>query len=164
MHAMTTTPCTEKTETNGEITVPTSRFGALSVNPEKIITMTSPFLGFPNSTRFFVKPHGEESPFLWLQSLNDPKLAFVVIQAAFLIPQYQAEISASIRQELQASSKQALEILLILTIPKDNPEGMTANLLGPVAINPEKRLAKQVLQDPTRYDACWPVFTMDPEE
>lgn len=157
MHAMTTT-CIEK---QGGITVSTSRFGQLSVDPEKIITMTSPFLGFPDSRQFIVKPHGEESPFLWFQSLDDPKLAFVVIQATLLIPQYHAEISTLIRQELQASPNQTLETLLILTIPRENPEGMTANLLGPVAINSEKRLAKQVLQDPTRYDACWPVFTMD---
>ena len=161
MHAMTTATCTEK---QGGITVSTSRFGQLSVNPEKIITMTSPFLGFPDSSQFIIKPHGEESPFLWFQSLDDPKLAFVVIQATLLIPQYQAEISSLIRQELQASPDQGLETLLILTIPRENPEGMTANLLGPVVINSEKRLAKQVLQDPTRYDACWPVFTMDHAE
>lgn len=158
MHATATTTCTEN---QGEITVATSRFGALSVNPEKVITMTSPFLGFPGSRRFIIKPHGEASPFLWLQSLDDPKLAFVVTQAALLVPQYQPEISALIRQELQAAPEQALEILLILTIPRENPEGMTANLLGPVVINSQRRLAKQVLQDPTRYDACWPVFTME---
>jgi len=161
MLAMTTTTCTEN---HGEITVSTSRFGQQSVNPEKVITLTSPFLGFPDSKRFIIKPHGEESPFLWLQSLDDPKLAFVAIQAALLVPQYQPEISNLTRQELQDSSEQPLEILLILTIPRENPEGMTANLLGPVAINSQMRLAKQVLQDPTRYDACWPVFTMDPTE
>jgi len=161
MHAMATET---RPETQGEITVSTSRFGQLSVNPEKIITVTSPFLGFPDSRRFIVKPHGEESPFLWLQSLDDPKLAFVAIQAALLIPQYQPEISSLTRQELQGSPDQPLEILLILTVPKENPEGMTANLLGPVAINSQKRLAKQVLQDPTRYDACWPVFSVDSAE
>ena len=161
MHATATTTCTKNQE---EITVPTSRFGALSVDPGKIITMTSPFLGFPDSKRFIIKPHGEESPFLWLQSLDEPKLAFVVTQAALLIPHYQPEISAPVRQELQAAPEQPLEILLILTIPRENPEGMTANLLGPVAINPEKRLAKQVLQDPARYDACWPVFTTEHAE
>ncbi|MHB1015835.1 MAG: flagellar assembly protein FliW, partial [Desulfurivibrionaceae bacterium] len=109
-------------------------------------------------------PHGENSPFLWLQSLDDPKLAFVLIQAALLIPQYQPEISTLIRQELQAASDQALEVLLILTVPRENPEGMTANLLGPVVINSDKRLAKQVLQDPARYDACWPVFVMENAE
>lgn len=161
MLAMATTTCTERP---GEITVSTSRFGQLSVTPEKIITMTSPFLGFPDSKRFMIKPHGEESPFLWLQSLDEPKLAFVTIQAALLIPQYQPEISSLTRQELQGAAEQALEILLILTVPKDNPEGMTANLLGPVALNSQTRLAKQVLQDPMRYDACWPVFTTDSAE
>lgn len=161
MPAIATANCTAK---QGEITVSTSRFGELSVNPEKIITMTSPFLGFPDSKRFIIKPHGEESPFLWLQSLDDPKLAFVVTQASLLIPQYQPEISSPIRQELQSSPDQALEILLILTIPKENPEEMTANLLGPVVINSQKRLAKQVLQDATRYDACWPVFTREHTE
>ncbi|MFA7382000.1 MAG: flagellar assembly protein FliW [Desulfurivibrionaceae bacterium] len=159
IQAMATKTCPGK---QGEITVSTSRFGQLSVNQKKIITMTSPFLGFPKAKRFFVKPHGEDSPFLWLQSLDDPKLAFVAMQASILIPQYQPEISGLPREELQASPEQPLEILLILTIPRENPEGMTANLMGPVAINADKRLAKQVLQDPTRYDACWPVFTMDP--
>ena len=76
--------------------------------------------------------------------------------------EFYLEISTLIRQELQASPEQALEILLVLTIPKDHPEGMTANLMGPVAINPQRHLAKQVLQDPVHYDACWPVFTKDP--
>ncbi|OGQ98632.1 MAG: hypothetical protein A2505_07395 [Deltaproteobacteria bacterium RIFOXYD12_FULL_55_16] len=153
--------CTEKQR---EITVSTSRFGELSVNPEKIITLTSPFLGFPEAKRFFIKQHGEESPFLWLQSLDDPKLAFVSMQAAVLTPQYQPEISSLTRQELQAAPEQALEVLLILTVPKGNPEGMTANLMGPVVINTEKCLAKQVLQNPSRYEACWPVFTREEAE
>ncbi|MDH4331452.1 MAG: flagellar assembly protein FliW [Desulfobulbaceae bacterium] len=100
--AMATTTCSKK---HGEITVLTSRFGELSVNPEKIITMTSPFLGFPDSKRFIVRPHGDESPFLWLQSLDDPKLAFVVTQATLLIPQYQAEIPGLIRQDCKPRRK-----------------------------------------------------------
>ncbi len=163
MQAMAHTTCT-KNKKQGEITVSTSRFGAMSIAPEKIITMTSPFLGFSGSKRFVIKPHGKKSPFFWFQSLDEPKLAFVCIQANLLVPQYQPEISTLIRQELQASPEQALEILLVLTIPKDHPEGMTANLMGPVAINPQKRLAKQVLQDPVSYDACWPVFTQDTAE
>lgn len=158
MHVMDTITRTKKQR---EITVPTSRFGELSVSPEKIISMTSPFLGFPEAKRFFVKQHGEESPFIWLQSLDDPKLAFVSMSAALLLPQYQPEISSLTRQELQAAPEQTLEILLILTIPRGNPEGMTANLLGPVVINTEKHLARQVLQDPSRYEACWPVFTTE---
>jgi len=141
----------------GEIKVNTSRFGRLSVQADRIITMTSPLPGFPEARRFFLKAHGENSPFMWLQSLDDPELAFVTIQAGFLHSRYDPEISAATRQELQATPEQALEILLILTIPHGDPAGITANLLGPVVLNPQQRLAKQVVQDLARYDPRWPV-------
>jgi len=141
-----------------DIRIQTSRFGEITVDLDKLITMTTPFLGFPESKRFVLRPHGPKSPFMWLQSLDNPDLAFVVIQPAVLIPQYKPEMSAHLKKELQLANGNEPDLLLILTIPKNNPQAMTANLLGPVAINPEKRLAKQVLLDPVKYDACWPVF------
>lgn len=95
---------------------------------------------------------------MWLQSLDEPDLAFVVTPAATLTPQYQPAISTLVRQELNATENDPLDILLILTIPHGNPLKMTANLLGPVVINSQKRLAKQVVQDPKFFDHCWPVF------
>lgn len=144
-----------------EMTVATTRFGTLTIRPENIITMASPFLGFPDSLHFILKPHGAESPFMWLQSLDDPHLAFVVTAAATLIPQYQPGIPALVRQELGAAENDPLDILLILTIPHGNPLKMTANLLGPVVVNTQRRLAKQVVQDPKVFDHRWPVFVED---
>jgi flagellar assembly factor FliW len=154
MQTMTKTPDTD----HREMTVATSRFGTLTIRPENIITMASPFLGFPDSHHFILKPHGTESPFMWLQSLDEPHLAFVVTSAAILAPQYKPAIPALVRQELDATEDDPLEILLILTIPHGDPLKMTANLLGPVMINSQKRLAKQVVQDPKVFDHCWPVF------
>lgn len=154
---MQTMPKTRDTNQQ-EITVATSRFGKLTIRPENIITMASPFLGFPDSHHFILKPHGTESPFMWLQSLDEPHLAFVVTSAAILAPQYKPAIPALVRQELGATEDDPLEILLILTIPHGDPLKMTANLLGPVMINSQKRLAKQVVQDPKVFDHCWPVF------
>jgi len=161
LHAMKKSPDMDQQE----ITVASSRFGAMTIRTDKIITMTSPFLGFPDSMRFILKPHGEESPFMWLQSVDDPQLAFVVTAAAILAPQYQPAIPQHIRQELEAREDEPLEILLLLTIPRGNPLKMTANLLGPLVLNSRKRLAKQVVQDPKVFDHCWPVFVDgQPEE
>lgn len=148
-----------ETSNQGTTTVATSRFGDMPVDPDKIITMTAPLLGFPAAKQFVLRPHGQDSPFLWLQALNDPQLAFVVIPAAFLFPGYRPVIGENIRRELEAASEEELETLLILTIPAANPQQMTANLLGPLMVNSGKRLARQVLQDPAAYDSCWPVFT-----
>jgi len=143
------------------LTVSSSRFGEIKADPDKIITMTSPFLGFPDSKRFILIPHGEETPFMWLQSLDDPQLAFVVIPALILAPDYQPVLPAQTRQELKAGAEDELNILLLLTIPHGNPQNMTANLLGPLMINPAQRLAKQIILDPNRWNPRWPVFSND---
>lgn len=143
------------------LSVSTSRFGEVKVDPDKIITMTSPFLGFPDSRRFILIPHGEDTPFMWLQSLDDSQLAFVLIPALILIADYQPEITKQVRLELKAEEKKELTIFLLLTIPKNNPLKMTANLLGPLVINPEQLLAKQVVLDARKWDPRWPVFIDD---
>ncbi|MCK5544239.1 MAG: flagellar assembly protein FliW [Desulfobulbaceae bacterium] len=139
--------------------VMTSRFGEIEVDGERTITITSPFLGFPESNRFVLLPHSPSSPFMWLQSLDNPKLAFVVIQPGIINPEYNPAMNSQVREELMISGDDKLEFLIILTIPKDQPKDMTANLLGPVVINAKKRLAKQVLLDPAKYDPCWPVIS-----
>ncbi|MBC8317930.1 MAG: flagellar assembly protein FliW [Desulfobulbaceae bacterium] len=138
--------------------VQTSRFGEIEVDRDRIISMTSPFPGFPDSSRFLLLPSKPDSPFLWLQSMDDPELAFVIIHAALLDLDYTPPIPASVQEELKIQSEQDQEILTILTIPQGKPREMTANLLGPVILNSSKRLAKQIVLDPNKYDLCWPVF------
>lgn len=140
------------------IQVETSRFGTIEVELDRVITMTSPLLGFPDALRFVLRPHGANSPFMWLQSLDKPELAFVVIQAATLLNDYRPAIPASSRRDLQLSGHTPPDLLLLLTIPQGKPNEMTANLLGPLVVNPAQRLACQVLLDPAHYDPCWPVF------
>lgn len=134
--------------------VQTSRFGVVKVDRSKVITMTTPFLGFPESRRFFLRPHSEDSPFMWLQSLDNPQLAFVVVQPQLFLNDYAPDLQRFILEELKFAKDSDKEILVILTIPPGKPQEMTANLLGPVVINTAKRLAKQVLLDPGKYDPC----------
>jgi len=138
--------------------VTTARFGEIQVDRDKVITLTSPFLGFPESRRFVLRPHGDNSPFMWLQSLDNPELAFVMINPVFITPGYRPDLLPLVREELEVENARELEMLVILTIPSGRIEAMTANLLGPVAINAGKRRAKQVLLDPMQYDPCWPVL------
>jgi flagellar assembly factor FliW len=127
------------------------------IDADKTINMTSPFLGFPDDKEFVLLPHAPESPFWWLQATNNPELAFVVIQPSLLDVSYTPKINNNIRGELQISNEQEQEILVILTIPKGHPEQMTANLLGPIIINASKKIAKQVLLDPSLYTPCHPI-------
>ena len=137
--------------------IATSRFGEIEINHDKLITMTSSFLGFPGERLFVLLPHSENSPFYWLQSTEDPELAFIVIQPNLIKEDYKPSIPASVYDELKISQGKEVEYMVTLTIPHGKPEDITANLLGPVAFNAEKRLARQVVLDPKKYDPCWPV-------
>jgi len=136
----------------------TSRFGSLDIDHDKVITLTTPLLGFPDERQFILVPHGPDSAFWWLQAVANPALAFVVISPAVLNPDYHPSIPPACQQELQATTASDLELLIILTIPNGQPTAMTANLLGPIALNPIKKLAKQILLDPAHYAPCWPVM------
>lgn len=157
---MQTENAVKSSETN-DIEIETSRFGRVRVERKKIITMIAPFLGFPGSKQFFLRPHGEDSPFMWLQSLDDPNLAFVVVQPGLFLNDYSPALQPFVLDELLLEKGNAPEILVILTIPAGKPRAMTANLLGPVVVNVNRRLAKQVLLDPNRYDPCWKVIQED---
>ncbi|MDZ7640715.1 MAG: flagellar assembly protein FliW [Desulfurivibrio sp.] len=148
-------------ESSATMIVKSSRFGAMEVDPDRVITMTSTMPGFPESQRFVLRQHSSKSPFMWLQSVDNPQLAFVVIRAALLVPQYQPELPVTALRELGEDDSK-LDMLLILSIPKGKPEQMTANLLGPLMINSATRRAKQIMLDPSKYDASWPVF--EPEQ
>jgi len=144
-----------------KIAVNTDRFGELEVEAEKIIILKNPLLGFPKLYRFMLLPHKGNSPFLWLQSLENPALAFVVVHPSTLGISYRPSLDERVRHELELAADENPDLLLILTIPRGRPEAMTANLLGPLAINVRKRLGLQAVLDPRQYDAAWPILAKE---
>jgi flagellar assembly factor FliW len=59
---------------------------------------------------------------------------------------------------LEAGVAGDLSLFAIVTIPVGNPMGLTANLLGPVALNPVRRLARQLVLDDRLYSHRHPVM------
>jgi flagellar assembly factor FliW len=63
-----------------------------------------------------------------------------------------------VKRQLEVEDSDKLDLLIILTIPNGQPQEMTGNFLGPVAINARTRLAQQVLLDPAEHDPCSRIF------
>ncbi len=135
----------------------TMRFGILDVNEEDIILFKRGILGFPEQKRYLLVPHRPDSPFFWLQSLEMPELAFVAITPSVCLADYSFDIPDDVQEELELTDSKQAETLLIVTIPRNNPKCITANLLGPVVINMEKRLGMQVVLDPNIYPVQYPL-------
>lgn len=127
--------------------VNTTRFGELQVNKEDIINMSEGILGFENLKQFFVVDPGDSTLILWLQSIEDQKIAFPVIEPKIFKPDYTAKLLPSDMNSVELESLNQAKIYSILTIPSDISQ-MSANLKAPIVINNEKQIAKQiVLQD-----------------
>ena len=138
--------------------VASTRFGTFEVHRESLLTFPSGLLGFPEWTSYVILDHDTDAPFKWLHCTEEASLAFVIIDPALFNPHYQVIISPEARVEVEGSETDELSLVVILTIPSDDPSAMTANLRGPLLMNHRTRLCKQLVltEDyPTRY----PVFS-----
>lgn len=131
-----------------------TRFGAFSIQEESVLTVPTGLLGFPDSHRFVILDHDTEAPFKWFQSIDEPAVAFVIMDPAVFHASYDIQVPADAMAEVKATDSDDLIVSVVLTIPSGDPTGITANLRGPLVMNPRTKLCKQVvLSDdyPTRY-------------
>jgi flagellar assembly factor FliW len=118
------------------------------------LTFPSGLLGFPEQRRYVILDHDTEAPFKWLQSVEEPALAFVVLDPALFHPSYHIDVPADARAEIRAGEGEDLALVVILTIPSDDPGRITANLRGPLVISHQTKLGKQLVLSedvPTRH-------------
>lgn len=126
------------------------RFGELDIPEGKVISMERPILGFESLQKFFLLEIEDARPFLWLHSIDDPAVAFLVFNPVLLFPDYRIEINSKEIAELEVNDVHAVETYVVVTIP-ENPEQMSANLQGPVLVNTENNKAKQLVLVNSQY-------------
>jgi len=129
------------------VKVKTTRFGELEVNPNDVVTLADGLLGFEHLKKYFVVDPGDSTLILWLQSTDDEKVAFPILEPKIFKPDYIAKLLPADLNGLELESLQTAKLYSILTIPTNVTE-MSANLKAPVVINSLKKVGKQiVLQD-----------------
>ncbi|MCS6830698.1 MAG: flagellar assembly protein FliW [Armatimonadota bacterium] len=131
--------------------IDSTRFGRIEIDEEAVITFSQGLFGFEQYRRFVVLCLDEKSPFRWLQSLEEPGLAFVVIEPRHFLPEYAPAISDADARALELSTDTPTVTFVIVTIPAGKPEQMTANLMGPIVVNAITRNARQVIVE----DECY---------
>jgi flagellar assembly factor FliW len=122
-----------------------TRFGTFEISEDRIVTFPSGLLGFPEQQRYVILDHDTEAPFKWLQSVEEPALAFVILDPALFHPNYHVDIPADALTEIKAGERDDLTLVVILTIPSDDPGRITANLRGPLVISHKNKLGKQLI-------------------
>ncbi len=127
--------------------IQTSRFGQVQCAVEDLINFPDGILGFAELKKFILLDDPNDEIFAWLQSCDEPAIAFPVLEPELFVEQYKVNLAKSDQDALGAPPREQLSYFSIVTVPED-PTKMTANLKAPVLINRATRIARQcVLQD-----------------
>ncbi len=133
------------------IKIQTKPFGEIEVDELQVIDFPDGILGFDFIRKFVILDTEDQgSPFKWMQAFEEKDLAFVIIRPVDFMESYDLVISQSDFEAVKAESADDVVVFAIVTIP-ENPKQMTANLQGPIIINPVKRLGRQAISMSERY-------------
>lgn len=126
------------------------RFGTMEIDEQDILRFPEGLPGFPAEKAFAFIPYGPQSPFAFLQSVNEPNLTFLIVEPFLFFADYQFDLPEETAKTLGISEKVPPQLFAIITVP-EKLEEMTANLLAPIVVNPRERVAVQVVLEKTAF-------------
>lgn len=128
----------------------------ISYDDKDIVTFAEGFIGLPHLRRMVVVRQSAIEPFLWLVSLDDETVAFVVAEAHALFPGYGPVLPAdsNFRDQLAADEKPV--VLAIVSITADWQRS-TANLRAPLFISASTMKGAQMILTDNVYSVGEPL-------
>lgn len=140
-----------------------TRFGDIEYADEDVVTFTDGMIGFPDARRFILLSHKENSPFRWLQSLDEPKLAFLVTDPGAFVCEYTPSVEHAVLNGLEIGEETPRLVFTTARIPNGEPNEMTLNLAAPIVVNATNRKARQIVLTDDAYTIRHRVFRPDGE-
>ena len=123
--------------------------GKIEISEERLLTIPEGLFGFEQYTKYALVDCDCE-PFLWLQSCEDPGLAFLIVDPFFICNSYEADIDDDSLAKIQIISPEDIIIMTIVTVPHDG-SAITANFQGPLVINKKNRKCIQAILADNRW-------------
>lgn len=128
--------------------IETVRFGVIDIDDARIIEFRDGVLGFPKHKRFALVQTSTDPVFFWLQSVDDPQLAFVVCDPLAFVSDYHCPIKDDDRAALNMRDERDCQMLIIV----NKVDGqLTGNLLGPLVIGASSLIGRQMVLSDKRY-------------
>lgn len=136
-----------------------SRFGEIEYDPENTLEFPEGLIGFEDLRHFIVMPNEKDGPLFWIQSVEDPQVAFVLTDPIGFYYDYKIVPDDNERQKLGIDEKADCHVLCIVTVPEDLK--VTLNLAAPIVFAPETNSALQVVLEGTKFSSQTPLPTME---
>jgi flagellar assembly factor FliW len=129
--------------------ISTRPYGEIDVDERQRLSLPWGLLGFED-LRDWALLDAAQPPFFWLQSLERPEIAFVLIDPLVFRPDYEPGADPAELAGLELASAEDRLVFVIVTVPAQSSR-MTANLQGPVVINRKSRIGRQLVSTDSRW-------------
>ena len=136
-----------------------SRFGEIEYDPENTLLFPEGLIGFEGLRRFVVMPNEKEGPLFWIQSVEDPHVAFILTDPSGFFSNYRVVPDNRERQKLGITDKDDCFAVSVVTVTPDRR--ITLNLAAPVLFAPRTNRALQVILEGTQFSPQTPLPTAD---
>jgi flagellar assembly factor FliW len=114
------------------MTFESSRFGTLEIATDEVIEFPAGLIGL-GGARYALLSTDEESPFAWLQSIDDPDLALPITNPWLFFTQFAVEIDDADAQRIGISDPSKVDVWVTVRAAEEL-EGFTANLRAPILV------------------------------
>ncbi len=147
-----TAPTQPATAAGETLFVASRLFGPLTVPRSDVIVMPDGMLGFAGERRFIMLPAAPDGIF-WLQSIDEGGLVFLLVDPFIYFPGYVVDLP----DHPDPAPGEEVAVLTIVTLPRGDDPGCTANLQGPLVIHFPTRIARQVVLSDSQYHTRHPL-------
>lgn len=136
-----------------------SRFGMIEYDPGSTMHFPEGMIGFEYLRDFIVIPNQKEGPLFWIQSVNDPMIAFVLTDPTNFFLDYKVVPDAVEMEKLQIGKDDECYALAVVTVREDR--SITLNLAAPLLFTPKTNRALQVVLESGKFDTRTPLPTAE---
>ncbi len=132
-----------------------TRFGQVEYDPSNLLHFPAGMIGFPTLHDFIVMPNKKQGPLFWVQSIDDPDIAFVLTDPTNFFLDYLIKPDESEKNALHIDEGDECFILSVVTVPPD--QQITLNLAAPILFSAKTNRAIQVILEKTDYNSKTPL-------
>lgn len=132
-----------------------TRFGEVEYDPENLLHFPAGLIGLPNLRRFIVMPNKKKGPLFWIQSVEEPDMAFVLTDPTNFFIDYLVSPDTAERQHLHIEEGDECYTLTVVTVPPD--QNITINLAAPILFAPKTNRAIQVILEGSNFSSKTPL-------
>jgi flagellar assembly factor FliW len=132
-----------------------TRFGEVEFDPNDTVRFVEGLVGFENLRDFIVMPNKKNGPLFWIQSVEDPEIAFVLTDPTNFFLDYKVIPNDRERSKLGIEKDDECHALAVVTVPADRK--VTLNLMAPILFAPATNRAIQVVLENSQYKTRHPL-------